>query len=184
MMSLAAATTGSTVQSSYAAANASLDSLVRRRRAGRLPVVSLVVPPIFGIGYIAQHREIERALTEKGMIGILEPEIFEASEVTTLPQTVYDDLVGSHHCQRATKAIEHCYSSCENQPSVGRRPTVQLEEPDAAMSSRRTSSISSSSFWVCTIGLDEVFSKETSNEDCTSTGIADWLQSSRLTEGD
>lgn len=96
MTSSVAATMGSAGQSSYAAANSFLDSLARRRRAQGLPGVSIILPPIFGIGYIAQHREIERAVTGKGMTGILEPEMLEAFEVAMLPQTLKDDPVGDH----------------------------------------------------------------------------------------
>lgn len=65
-----------------------LDSLARHRHTRGLPAVSLILPAIFGIGYIAEHPEIEQSIRSKGMYGISEKEMLEAFEIAMTPQSL------------------------------------------------------------------------------------------------
>jgi len=68
-------------------ANSYLDALSRHRRTHSLPSISLILPMILGIGYIAEHPEIEAQIRRKGMYGISEPEMLAAFEVAMTPQS-------------------------------------------------------------------------------------------------
>ena len=86
MTSSVSGTLGTPGQSNYAAANAYMDSLARHRRMQGLPAVSLVLPMVLGVGYIAEHSELEESLGRKGMYGIDEDELLRAFEVAMTPQ--------------------------------------------------------------------------------------------------
>jgi hypothetical protein len=72
---------GTPGQSNYAAGNAFLDSLCRHRRANSQPAASLILPMVLGVGYVAEHPEIEEALKRKGIYGIDEEHLLESFEV-------------------------------------------------------------------------------------------------------
>ncbi|KAI1322673.1 KR domain-containing protein [Xylariaceae sp. FL0255] len=78
-------TWGSAGQGNYGAANAFLDSLACHRRNRGLPAVSIVLPPIYGIGHIANHPELVTAMQAKGLQGIYEDEMLEAFEIAMSP---------------------------------------------------------------------------------------------------
>ena len=77
---------GNPGQSNYAAANAFLDALSRHRRAQGLPAVSIILPMVLGVGYVAEHSEIEDLLQGRGLYGIDETELLAAFEVSMAPQ--------------------------------------------------------------------------------------------------
>ena len=73
---------GTPGQSNYAAANSFLDSLCRHRRLKSQPSTSLILPMVLGVGYVAEHPEIEEALKRKGIYGIDEEHLLESFEVS------------------------------------------------------------------------------------------------------
>jgi len=77
---------GNSGQTNYAATNTSLDALARHRRARGLPAVSLVLPMVLGVGYVAEHSEIEGLIRGRGLYGINEDELLAAFEISMTPQ--------------------------------------------------------------------------------------------------
>ena len=75
-------TLGTPGQSNYAAGNSFLDSLSRRRLLNSQPSASLILPMVLGVGYVAEHPEIEDALKRKGIYGIDEEHLLESFEVS------------------------------------------------------------------------------------------------------
>lgn len=73
---------GTPGQSNYAAANSFLDSLCRHRHLKFQPSTSLILPMVLGVGYIAEHPEIEEALKRKGIYGIDEEHLLESFEIS------------------------------------------------------------------------------------------------------
>jgi hypothetical protein len=80
-------TLGTPGQSNYAAGNAFMDSMSRHRHLHNKPSTSLVLPMVLGVGYVAEHPEIEEALKRKGIYGIDEEHLLEAFEVSMAIQS-------------------------------------------------------------------------------------------------
>lgn len=91
MTSSTSGTLGTPGQSNYAAGNAYLDALATHRRARGLPAVSLVLPMVLGVGYVAEHPEVEAALRRKGIYGIDEAELLNAFEAAMSPHPPASD---------------------------------------------------------------------------------------------
>ena len=87
MTSSVSATFGSTGQSNYGAANAFLDAFAHHRRMCGLPAVSLILPMVVGVGYVAGNPDIEKSIRRKGMYGIDEADMLAGFEVAMTPQT-------------------------------------------------------------------------------------------------
>lgn len=87
MTSSTSGTLGTPGQGNYAAACSYLDSLARYRCSTGRPASSLVLPMVLGVGYVAEHAEIEEALKRKGIYGIDEDELVEAFEAAILTQS-------------------------------------------------------------------------------------------------
>ncbi|KAF2811308.1 putative polyketide synthase [Mytilinidion resinicola] len=84
MTSSISATLGTPGQSNYCAGNGFLDGLAWHRNQQGLPAVSLILPMILDVGYVAQHQEIELSLSRQGMYGIDEQEMLKGFETAMM----------------------------------------------------------------------------------------------------
>lgn len=73
---------GTPGQSNYAAANSFLDSLARHRVWKGQKAASLILSMVLGVGYIAEHIELEENIKRKGIYGIDEEHLLDSFEVS------------------------------------------------------------------------------------------------------
>ena len=77
---------GTPGQSNYAAANSFLNSLARHRQRQGQKASSLILTMVLGIGYVAEHAELEETIKSKGIYGIDEEHMLSAFDVSMLTQ--------------------------------------------------------------------------------------------------
>ena len=77
---------GTPGQSNYAAANSFLDSLARHRQWQGQKANSLILTMVLGIGYVAEHAELEENIKSKGIYGIDEEHLLSSFEVSMMTQ--------------------------------------------------------------------------------------------------
>lgn len=111
MTSSTSGTLGTPGQSNYAAGNTFLDALARHRKKRGLPAVSLVLPMVLGVGYVAEHPEIEDALRRKGIYGIDEEELLAAFELSMAVQSNrkadIDHVIVGLEPSKLAKSVSH-----------------------------------------------------------------------------
>lgn len=80
-------TLGTPGQGNYSAANSFLDSMARYRVNHGKKACSIVLPMVLGVGYVAEHPEVEEALRRKGIYGIDETHLLESFATSMLVQS-------------------------------------------------------------------------------------------------
>ncbi|EEP76516.1 predicted protein [Uncinocarpus reesii 1704] len=86
MTSSTSGTLGTPGQANYAAANSFLDALARHRVSSNQNACSLILPMVLGVGYVAEHPEIEEGLRRKGIYGIDEEHMLQSFEAGISPR--------------------------------------------------------------------------------------------------
>ena len=77
---------GTPGQSNYAAANTFIDSFARHRVWKEQRATSLILSMVLGVGYVAEHAELEETIKSKGIYGIDEEHLLESFEVSLILQ--------------------------------------------------------------------------------------------------
>lgn len=77
---------GTPGQSNYAAANTFIDSFARHRVWKGQKATSLILSMVLGVGYVAEHAELEETIKSKGIYGIDEEDLLQSFEVSLVLQ--------------------------------------------------------------------------------------------------
>ncbi|PCG91451.1 Acyl transferase/acyl hydrolase/lysophospholipase [Penicillium occitanis (nom. inval.)] len=80
-------TLGTPGQGDYSAANSFLDSMARYRVNHGKKACSIFLPMVLGVGYVAEHPEVEEALRRKGIYSIDETHLLESFATSMLVQS-------------------------------------------------------------------------------------------------
>ena len=93
---------GSPTESSYAAANAFMNSFARYRRSHGLPATALGLGVISEVGYLAEHVEMQAVFTRRGIQPIPEDEMLQLVDAAIMndmqetPETFRKNCMRSH----------------------------------------------------------------------------------------